>query len=79
MKPRDAFGVIVRAAGFGFVMAGLIDLGHVVVEFLGLPINSNYPPAVDLTAAGFWMVLGVAVLAGASRIVRLIYGREDSN
>ena len=79
MKPRDAFGVIVRAAGFGFVLAGLIDLGHVAVEWLGFPVHSNYPAALALTAAGFWLVLGLAVLAGASLIVRLIYGQDNSS
>ena len=79
MRPRDAFGVIVRAAGFGCVLAGVIDLGHVAVESLGLPIHSNYLAVVTLTAAGFWMLLGLAVLAGASLIVRLVYGREGSD
>jgi hypothetical protein len=79
MNPRDAFGVIVRAAGFGFVLAGILDLGHILVALLGLPIHSAYQAALVLTAAAFWIALGLAVLVGASLIVRLIYGRDDSN
>ena len=79
MKPRDAFGVIVRAAGFGFVIAGILDLGHILFALLGLPIPSEYQYTLVLTAAAFWIVLGLAVLVGASLIVRLIYGRDDSN
>jgi hypothetical protein len=78
MKPRDAFGVIVRAAGLGFFIAGVLDLGHLAIEYLGLPIHSGYQPALVLTAAGFWIVLGLALLAGAPLIVRLIYGQNDS-
>jgi hypothetical protein len=71
--------VLVRAAGFGCLLAGLIDLGHVAFELLGLPIHSNYPVALTLTAVSFWSVLGLLLLAGASLIVRLVYGRDNSN
>jgi hypothetical protein len=79
MKPRDVFGVIVRAAGFGFVVAGVLDIGHLAIEFLGLPVHTSYPPALVWTAAGLWFLLGLSLLAGASLIVRLIYGKDDSN
>ena len=75
MKARDAFGVIVRAAGFGFVLAGVIDLAHLAIEALGLPVRTSVPADRILTAAGVWIILGLAVLAGASGIVALIYGR----
>ena len=79
MKPRDAFGVIVRAAGFGFLLAALIDLAHVAAQLLGLPIRTTTPPELVLTSAGLWFVLGVAVLVGASRIVSLIYGKDNAS
>jgi hypothetical protein len=79
MKPRDAFGVIVRAAGFGFVLAGILDLWRIPVALLGLPIHSANQTDLVLTAAAYWIVLGLAVLVGASLIVRLVYGRDDSN
>ena len=79
MKPRDAFGVIVRAAGLGFLIAAVMDLGHLAIEYFGLPTHSSYQPALVLTAAGFWIVLGLALLAGAPLIVRLVYGQDRSN
>jgi hypothetical protein len=78
MKARDAFGVVVRAAGFGFLLAGFLDLLYLAAEVLGLPVREGYPPERVLTAAGIWALLGLAVLACASRIVSLIYGRDNS-
>jgi len=76
MKARDAFGVIVRTAGFGCVLVGLLGLVSVAVEALGLPVGATRPAGHVLTLAGIWMLMGLVVLAGASRIVSLIYGRD---
>ena len=77
MKPRDALGVIVRAAGLGLILAGIFDLGHLAIELVGLP--SMYPLPVTLAAAAFWIVLGLGVLVAASTIIRLIYGPDKSD
>jgi hypothetical protein len=79
MKPSDAFGVIVRVAGLGFLLASIIDLAHLAFERLGLPVSSSYQRGPIATAAGFYFVVGIALIAGAGLITRLIYGRNDSN
>lgn len=78
MKARDAFGVIVRAAGFGFVLVAFLDLVYLTAEVLGLPVREAYPPARILTGAAIWLLLGLPLLICASRIVSLIYGRDNS-
>lgn len=76
MTVRDIFGLIVRVTGLGFVLVGLVDLGHLLVVVAGLPLASSYAPSVTLAAAAFWGVLGVGLLCGANLLTRLIYGRD---
>lgn len=78
MKAQDAFGVIVRAAGFGCVLAGILNLLYSVTEIFGLVFRPGLPAGRILTGAAIWILVGLAVLAGASRIVSLIYGRDNS-
>lgn len=77
MKPRDIFGLIVRVAGFGSILAGIFDLIHLAVVWLGLPLASNYPQAATATAAGIYIVIGCTIIVSAEFITCLAYGRDD--
>jgi hypothetical protein len=76
MKARDIFGIIVRAVGLGFMVMALFNLYYVFAKLMGLPIVPRYPISVDLSSAGFYVVISLVFLFGAKVIVRLIYGSE---
>ncbi len=76
MAVREVFGLIVRVAGFAFVIAGLLDWMHVAMSQLGLPISSRYPAAVIATSGAFYLLLGVVLLFAAEPITRAVYGRN---
>ena len=79
MTPKDALGLIIRVAGLAFILFAVLDLGHLLAVALGLPLPpARYSSATVLAGAGFWVVLGVLLLASASAIARLLYGRDRS-
>lgn len=79
MTARETFGVIVRAMGFGSILASVIDLGHIAAQGAGLPVVTHYPAAGVATSAGNYFIIGIAVILAAKPITRIIYGRDNSN
>jgi hypothetical protein len=79
MTAREAFGVVIRIAGTASVLAGAIDLFHVVAGAFGWPVFNRYPLAADALAAAFYAVFGLAIIVGADLITRLVYGRPDNS
>jgi hypothetical protein len=76
MTARELLGVLIRAAGLGFIGCGFIDLGHMVTHLLGLSAEP-YPATVVLSAMAFWFILGLAIIASADLVVRLVYRRRS--
>jgi hypothetical protein len=73
MKPRDAFGVVVRVFGLSVILYGIYGGPYL----LGVGRWAN--PA-EFIFSVFFLVLGLALTLGAEWVVRLAYGRDqDSN
>ena len=77
MKPRDAFGVILRALAVCLCLAGVLDLVHLTTELLGLPVYNRRSVGEDLTSVAEWIIVGVAFFAATPLITRLLYGRDN--
>jgi hypothetical protein len=77
MMPKDALGLVVRVAGLGFILCGIMDLVHLVVAALGVPLTAkSITPIVVLVAAGVWFALGLLLIVSAKPLMRLMYGRD---
>jgi hypothetical protein len=73
MKPRDAFGVVVRVFGLYMMLYGIYGGPYL----LGVCRSAN--PA-ELIFSAFFLVLGLALTLGTEWVVRLAYGRyQDLN
>jgi len=78
MTPKDSLGLIVRVAGLGFILCGVMDLVHLLVAALGVPIAAkSFTPIVVLVAAGIWFALGLLLIVSARPLMRLMYGRDE--
>jgi len=76
MTAKELFAVIVRAVGLVMLVVGILGLGIRVIDHFFLPTYlEGYQTASTLTFA-FVTLLGVAMLLGAMRIVRLVYGPQ---
>jgi hypothetical protein len=73
MKPRDAFGVVVRVFGLYLMLWGIYGGPY-------LPgIGRSAIPA-EFIFSVFFLVLGLALILGTEWVVRLACGRDlDSN
>jgi hypothetical protein len=77
MKPRDAFGVVVRSAGLLLLMFGLYELmGSVYVM-----LTPDKPHAASAAVAAIYGAVSVVgslvLLKGAPRLVRFCYGEGE--
>jgi hypothetical protein len=75
MTAKELLGVLIRAAGLGFLGCGFIDLGHLLTHGLGLSGAQPYPASVVATAIAFWFILGLVIIVSADLVVRLVYRR----
>ena len=77
MKPRQAFGVVVRAFGLFVILYGIYGGSYTVAHLLG--VGRSAIPA-EFIFSVFFLLLGLALILGAEWVVRLAYGRDqDSN
>jgi hypothetical protein len=67
MKPRDAFGVVVRVFGLSLMVYGIYGGPYL------LGVGRSAIPAEFIFSA-FFLVLGLALILVAERVVRLAYG-----
>lgn len=78
MKPRDAFGLIVRTFGLAIVLYGLWNLLAAAQQCLAALMQnagSNYIMGYAFYGTSF-VVIGLVLLAGANLITRWCYGKE---
>ena len=75
MTAKELLGVLIRAAGLGFIGCGVVDVVHLLARAIGAPTTQQYPSAMLATAVVFWFLLGVAIIASADLVVRLVYRR----
>jgi hypothetical protein len=77
MKPRQAFGVVVRAFGLFVMLYGIYGGSYTIAHLLG--VGRSAIPA-EFIFSVFFLLLGLALILGAEWVVRLAYGRDqDSN
>ena len=74
MRPRQLFGVIVRAAGLALLFISFGALSHVFAHLFGISIPSKLSLTGDLWSACFYFGTGLALTRGADWIVRFAYG-----
>jgi hypothetical protein len=73
MQARDLFGVVVRTVGIAMIIYGLYDIFFLVIMAMGMEYESHHSTELVAWAAGFFLLLGVAIIGAAERIVRLAY------
>lgn len=72
---RDAFGVVVRAAGLLMILWGFYTFMYLInVQVMHAP-TGGHSVEIFLITATFWIVGGAALLRG-EWLVRLAYGRS---
>jgi hypothetical protein len=78
MKPRDIFGVVIRALGIWFICEGayLFALGFIKVHG-GAPIT-EFPPPADFSLGSFRMLSGLFLIVGAEQLLNWTYGQTAS-
>jgi len=77
MKPRQAFGVVLRAFALFALLYGIYGGSYTVAHLLG--VGRSAMPA-EFIFSVFFLLLGLAIILGAEWVVRLAYGRDqDSN
>jgi hypothetical protein len=80
MKPRQAFGVVVRSVGLLFVLAALFYFLSGCIVLIDPNYRPNISPAWHYFMTGVVMfVIGLYTLRGAPRIVHFAYPDEDSD
>jgi hypothetical protein len=72
MKPRDAFGVVVRVFGLYVMLYGIYG-GPYLLGVGRSAITAEFIFSV------FFSVLGLALILGAEWVVRLAYGRDQDS
>jgi hypothetical protein len=76
MSAKDIFALIVRLAGLGFVIAGVLDVLGMLATVAGIPTGHTTPIPVIGLAAIEYFVIGLVLLVTAKAITRLVYGRD---
>jgi hypothetical protein len=76
MTPRDVLGLLVRITGLSFILCSLFDVYWIVVAGLGLHTNAPDVLSRGVHGFAFFLIVGVLILLGAKRIVRLAYWDE---
>ena len=80
MRPRDLYGVLLRATGTGFIFFAVFDLIHIVEQLLSLPVWESRPIPNLATGGLIWLAIGIGLLLTAEWIVRAVYGPDkDKN
>ena len=78
MWAKDVFGLVIRLAGMGFVVFGILDAFGVVGTLCGLKngYGSSYPVETMAFAMVMYLGTGVLLLAAAKPVTNLMYGRD---
>jgi hypothetical protein len=80
MKPKDAFGVVVRTIGLILVFTGALYLLSALVVCVAPAFRPNLSPAWHYLAHGvIGGLFGLYFLRGAPGIVRFAYPNEKSD
>jgi hypothetical protein len=74
MQSRELFGFSVRFLGFVSCLYGVYDAFFVGVQLLGVQLQDDYPPALVIFAAGFFLALGIVLIRAADWFVQFAYG-----
>jgi hypothetical protein len=74
MQPRDLFGVSVRFLGLISCVYGVYDLFFAGAQLVGFQFHDDYPAGLVIITAGFFLVLGFALIRNAEWLVRIAYG-----
>jgi len=76
MRSRDCFGVVVRSLGLVIVLLGVYN----VFTSLYLPLDPDFPhrhlAVGGLVVAAFFGLVGLALMRGATSLVRFCYPLE---
>jgi hypothetical protein len=78
MTARDVFALVVRLAGMGFVVFGILDAIGAAATISGIPTGHgpNYPVQTMALAMVMYFTVGLLLLVAAKPITHLVYGRE---
>ena len=73
MRPRQAFGVALRAMGVWWLGTAFVELVAMIFKLDGVPIGSQLPWQYSLMFAAANGMVGLVMFLGADGIVRFAY------
>ena len=79
MKPKDLFGVLVRAIGVVLAVFALWFLAYAGELLLGLPGETPHEHIENLVSAVLAAVVAVYLIRGAPHLVRFAYPKDKDN
>lgn len=79
MTARELFELVVRLGGVVSAAMAFFDVYHVVLSLIGAPYPSHWGVTTDSFAALGFLILGVALFAGAPLLATLAYGRRPNS